>query len=123
MHELDQAITSARELEQAITYGSVWLLGALAALARSLRESDYRDFWRACGSVACGGFIAFSVVGIAGAHIGGHFNSREYSLAVAVAVGLGGQSLDSWLRWLVALITRIKLPDLQPNKNDKSDQE
>lgn len=113
MHELLDA--------QTITYASVWLVGSLAALARTLRDSDTRNFWRCVGAVACGGFISLSVVGILTAHFGGHFNSRGYSMAVASFVGLAGKSLDTWLRMLGAIVFRIKLPDLSELKND-SDQ-
>ena len=112
MHELLDA--------QTITYALVWLVGSLASLARTLRDSDCRNFWRGVGVVACGGFISLSAVGILSAHFGGNFNSRFYALAVASFVGLAGKSLDAWLRMLAAIVLKIKLPDLSDLKDDSN---
>lgn len=103
---------------EAVTFASVWLAGAFAALARTFRDSDYRDFYRACGVVACGGCLAFSFVGIVGAHVGGHFSSRPYSLAVAFVVGLAGKDLDYWVRYLVSIVARIKIPSQPIDKQE-----
>jgi len=106
---------------EAVTFVSVWLAGAFAALARTFRDSVHRDFYRACGVVACGGCLAFSFVGIVGPHVGGHFDSRTYSLAVAFVVGLAGKDLDYWVRYLVSVVTRIKFPPSQPSDDKQED--
>ena len=109
---------------EAVTFASVWLAGAFASLARTFRDSDYRDFYRACGAVACGGCIAFGFVSIVGAHVGGHFGSRPYDLGVAFVVGLAGKDLDYWVRYLVSFVTRIKLPPNEqqvPKADDKQE--
>jgi hypothetical protein len=107
---------------EAISYAMVWLCGALAALARTLRDSDYRDSVRAAGAVACGGFIAFSFVGILRAHFPGNWHSEYYSLAVASVVGLTGKSVDRYARALVSLVSRIKLPELDTESENERDE-
>ncbi len=102
--------------EEAITFASLWLAGALTTLARTLRDSDYRDCWRAFGAVALGGLVSCCVVGIAGAHIGGHFTSRSYSIAVAIALGIIGKPAESYVRAMASLAVRVKVPEQEEPK-------
>jgi hypothetical protein len=104
---------------EAITIATIWLVGSMAALARTLRDSDSRNYWSAFGAVSCGGFLAVSFCGIASAHIGGYFASGGYSIAVASLVGLMGKSLDSLCRTLVSLVLKIKLPAISELKDDE----
>lgn len=95
---------------EAVLYATIWTVGALAALARALRDADGHDLWSVLGACMCGGFLAVSFTGILSAHFPGQFGTGGYHLGVASLVGLLGKSTDFWTRSLLSFVMRIRLP-------------
>lgn len=104
--------------DEAIAAAVIWCVGALAALATTLRDANYRSCWRAAGAMGVGGFIAICTVGVLSTHYPSAVDSGLGTLACASMAGLVGKQSDQVIRWLFGIVFRVKFPD--GNQDDKS---
>lgn len=107
--------------QEAVYYGIVFLVSALAGTSRCIRDGQYRSLFNLCAVAGVSGFLGFAVVAVSADRSSSpDFNGLFY-LGVAAIIGLAGKEQTQLINLIWTGVLKRIFPELGERENDNQD--